>query len=132
VKVFDPDRLGVETSLYHFRRGVDTMVHLTRAGGRPRTVMAIDEVEPTRLAFSMEFIEGGDLTNLGHRGWDLAKKLQVFEAVCGAVAFAHQQGVVHRDVRPANVLIDSDGNPILTDFDISDPLFMHTMSAREP
>ncbi|MBI4882134.1 MAG: protein kinase [Planctomycetes bacterium] len=43
----------------------------------------------------------------------------IFEKVAGALAYAHQNGVVHRDVKPANILLDAQDNPKITDFGLA-------------
>lgn len=43
----------------------------------------------------------------------------IFSQVAGALAYAHKRGVVHRDVKPANVMIDEDGSVVVTDFGIA-------------
>ncbi len=48
--------------------------------------------------------------------------LSIGERLAGALAHAHQRGILHRDVKPANVLLTDDGQPMLLDFNISDDL----------
>ena len=48
-----------------------------------------------------------------------AALLKLFDAVCAAVSFAHQQLVVHCDLKPSNILVTSDGRPVLLDFGVS-------------
>ena len=45
--------------------------------------------------------------------------LDLFRTVCGAVQFAHQNLVVHRDLKPGNILVTTDGVPKLLDFGIA-------------
>ncbi len=49
----------------------------------------------------------------------MAEKLHLFEKVCHAVSFAHQNLVVHRDLKPQNILVRDDGTPVLLDFGIA-------------
>lgn len=60
--------------------------------------------------FAMQFIEGETLRNLGSE-LDLVEKLELFEQVARAVQTAHSRGVVHRDLKPGNIMVErrSDG-----------------------
>lgn len=69
--------------------------------------------------FVMEYMEGGDLRQAvlkGHLSRD--ELLRVVLAVGEALAFAHERGVLHRDVKPGNILLNAQGQPKLTDFDL--------------
>ncbi|MBK9258551.1 MAG: protein kinase [Polyangiaceae bacterium] len=69
--------------------------------------------------FVMEFVPGSDLRQAVLRG-DVLRNAGLFMvlAVGEALAKAHDRGVIHRDVKPANILIHADGSPRLTDFDL--------------
>ena len=70
--------------------------------------------------FVMEFIRGEPIdAYCGERGLDVRQRLQLFRTVCAAVEFAHQHGVVHRDIKPNNILVDAGGVPKLLDFGIA-------------
>lgn len=69
----------------------------------------------------MEYIEGDPLDKLirTNAPMPLVLKLRVMEQVCSALSYAHQHDMVHRDVKPANVILQPDGNAKLLDFGIA-------------
>ncbi|QQS35955.1 MAG: tetratricopeptide repeat protein [Ignavibacteriales bacterium] len=68
----------------------------------------------------MEFIEGIPITEYCLKNnLNLNDKLKLFRDVCSAVQYAHQNLVVHRDIKPGNVLVTEDGHPKLLDFGIA-------------
>jgi non-specific serine/threonine protein kinase/serine/threonine-protein kinase len=68
----------------------------------------------------MELVEGEDLLSwCRDRRLDLPQRLQLFMQLCRAVAYAHQRLVVHRDIKPGNVLVTRDGSVKLLDFGIA-------------
>jgi len=70
--------------------------------------------------FAMEFIRGVPLTdyasqkNLGTR-----ERLDLVARICDAVYHAHQKGVIHRDLKPGNILVDESGQPKILDFGVA-------------
>jgi len=85
-------------------------------------VRIFDLVEDAQgFALAMDYIEGQELREFlaasGRVPTDVA--LDIISHVLDALDYAHGKGVVHRDVKPANVLIESDGSVFLTDFSIA-------------
>jgi serine/threonine-protein kinase len=79
----------------------------------------------------MEHVEGAPLTEACRaRGLGLRERLQLFRTVCEAVSHAHQHLVVHRDVKPSNILVRADGTVKLLDFGIAKQLEQLNDSAR--
>lgn len=70
--------------------------------------------------FSMEYIEGESLASLVSRG-PLVPLLaaKIMSAACEGVGAAHQQGLVHRDLKPGNILVDKKLDPHVTDFGLA-------------
>ena len=106
-----------------FRAEAETAAHL-----RHTNIVQIYEVGEDDGApfFSMEYIETGSLADR-LRGARLPPRegAELLISVARALHFAHQNGVVHRDMKPANVLLDRDGVPKVTDFGIAKRLTAH-------
>jgi len=71
--------------------------------------------------YAMDFVEGrslGALLSAGER-FSIERALDLAVDVAGALGHAHSAGIVHRDIKPGNILIGSDGKPKLTDFGIA-------------
>jgi serine/threonine protein kinase len=71
------------------------------------------------LYLVMAFIEGQDLKSLQPK-LSLVTRLKIIQDIANALDYAHQQGVIHRDIKPQNILVHSEGNrALLTDFGIA-------------
>ena len=70
--------------------------------------------------FVMELIEGRPINRYcDDRKLDVSARLQLFLKVCSAVQYAHQRHVIHRDLKPGNILVTTDAEPKLLDFGIA-------------
>lgn len=69
----------------------------------------------------MEHLDHGDLTTWIKQGLQPVDALRVLKPIALALDYAHQQGYIHRDVKPDNVLFRADGTPVLTDFGVARP-----------
>ncbi len=70
--------------------------------------------------FVMEFVEGTHLGKVIAEGkYDFHQKVDVIIQMCKALAYAHKNGVIHLDIKPANILIDTEGNVMVADFGIA-------------
>lgn len=86
--------------------------------------------DPEGAHLVMPYLRGGSLAKaLSRGGWNLSPALRLIEQIGGALGHAHRHGVIHRDVKPSNVLLDEDGNAYLSDFGIA---LRHTDDTDHP
>ena len=113
------------------RRGLDTDDILRRFRSERQILARLDHPNITRLLdagstddglpyFVMEYIEGEPIDQYcdGHK-LNVTERLKLFQAVCAAVGYAHQNLVIHRDIKPGNILVTNEGVPRLLDFGIA-------------
>ncbi len=68
----------------------------------------------------MDYVDGRPLDRyVREQGLSLADRLRLFAEICDAISSAHQRGVIHRDLKPGNILIDSAGEPRVLDFGLA-------------
>jgi serine/threonine protein kinase len=76
-----------------------------------------------KLFFTLEFVEGGSLAQaLGSEPWPAQRAAALVEKLARAMHAAHGRGIIHRDMKPANVLLDASGEPRITDFGLAKQL----------
>jgi serine/threonine protein kinase/cytochrome c-type biogenesis protein CcmH/NrfG len=113
------------------KRGTDTDEVLRRFRMERQILANLEHSNITRLLdagttadglpyFVMEFVEGIPITRFVEQAnVDVRDRLNLFLKVCAAVALAHRHQVIHRDIKPRNVLVNQDGEPKLLDFGIA-------------
>jgi serine/threonine protein kinase/tetratricopeptide (TPR) repeat protein len=70
--------------------------------------------------FSMKFVEGGPLAEvLKHDPMSTRRAAELLAKIARTVHYAHQHGILHRDIKPGNILLDRQGEPHLTDFGLA-------------
>lgn len=70
--------------------------------------------------FTLEYVEGKPITNYcDENNLTIEERLELFKKVCEAVLYAHQNLVIHRDIKPGNILVQEDGTVKLLDFGIA-------------
>lgn len=67
----------------------------------------------------MEYVEAGTLKSMMGNPFAWQDAIKIIIPVAKALGYAHQRGIIHRDVKPSNILINSEGEPLLTDFGIA-------------
>ncbi len=113
-----PRALLHDRSFYErFTREVDLVAHLEH----PHIVPIHDygEVDGTPY-IAMRYLSGGSMAQWIRRGLPpLDKLVKPVEQIAAALDYAHQEGVIHRDLKPGNILLDESGNAYLSDFGIA-------------
>ena len=116
IKTLKPTYVNQETFVDRFKREAKTAANLNH----PNIVQIFDwgiEEEPY---FVMEYIEGNTLTSIiaKNRTISLSDVLFIGAQVSSGLYAAHQKGLVHRDIKPGNIMITPDGKVKVTDFGI--------------
>jgi eukaryotic-like serine/threonine-protein kinase len=113
------------------KRGTDTDEVLRRFAVERQILARLDHPNITRLLdagttedglpyFVMDYVDGVAITEFAQQQkLSLADRLQIFLKICSAVEFAHRSGVIHRDIKPTNVLVRCNSEPKLLDFGIA-------------
>jgi serine/threonine protein kinase len=102
---------------YRFEREVDLAASLQH----PNIVTIYDSgIAKGQYYFAMQYIEGKPLDEyIETEKLSQRQIMELFGDICSAVAYAHQRGVMHRDLKPGNILVDEDGQPHILDFGLA-------------
>jgi serine/threonine-protein kinase len=121
IKVLPPDVAFNTDVRTRFIREAQTAAQLNHPNIVP--IYSVDERDSASLVyFVMSYVDGDSLgVRLAREGaWPVDKTVRVLRDVADALAYAHAHGVVHRDIKPDNILIDrTSGRPMVTDFGIA-------------
>jgi serine/threonine-protein kinase len=100
-----------------FRREIKTIASLEH----PAIVPVYDVGEEDGVPFFvMRFMPGGSLTQWIEKGkFSLEDAARIIERLSSALAYAHKNGLIHRDLKPDNILFDNNGDPFISDFGVA-------------
>lgn len=127
----DDDAFQREVAIKFIKRGMDSEAVLRRFRHERNTLATLNHPNIARLHdagshedgvpyFVMEYIEGLPIIEYCDKHQlTIPQRLQLFRKVCAAISYAHQNLVIHRDLKPGNILVSMNGEPKLLDFGIS-------------
>jgi TolB-like protein/predicted Ser/Thr protein kinase len=117
LKVIGLGQWASKAHLKRFRREAEAAASLEHPG-----IVPIHEVgeRDGSCYFSMQFIEGGQLDQIVRREpMPIRQTAELIVKVSRTVHYAHEHGILHRDIKPGNILLDAKGEPHLTDFGLA-------------
>jgi serine/threonine protein kinase len=118
IKVLDPEFASNPYWIRRFREEAETAANLEH----PSIVTIYDIHEQENLHYCvMQYLPQGlvSMLKLKKRALSTVEAVQVLEPIAEALAFVHKKGVVHRDIKPGNIMLDEHDAPVLTDFGIA-------------
>jgi len=113
--------LATPGMLRRFRNEVELLARLHHPGiAQIFEAGFADEQSPDQAFFVMELVDGLALTRFARdRGLAARDRLALLLKICEAVEHAHQRGVIHRDLKPGNILVTAAGEPKVLDFGVA-------------
>ena len=121
LKIIRNDMSDYPSILDRFKREVQLSSKVTHKN----VLRVYDLGEAGNVKFlTMQFIEGQDLESMMRQQGRLPMPtiVEVFRQVCEGLAAAHEQGVIHRDLKPQNIMVDKSGRVVVTDFGLAKSL----------
>jgi serine/threonine protein kinase/Tfp pilus assembly protein PilF len=117
LKVISLGQWASKAHLKRFRLEAEAAAKLEHPG-----IVPIHEVgeRDGSCYFSMKFVEGGQLDEVARREpMPIRRAVELIAKVARTVHYAHEHGILHRDIKPGNILLDAKGEPHLTDFGLA-------------
>jgi TolB-like protein/predicted Ser/Thr protein kinase len=117
LKVIGLGYWATKAHLKRFRREAEAAASLDHSGIVP--IYEVGEHEGS-CYFSMKFVEGGQLDEVAKRTpISIRNAAELIAKLARTVHYAHEHGILHRDIKPGNILLDAKGEPLLTDFGLA-------------
>ena len=117
VKIIEIGQLTTSAHLKRLRREAEAAAKLNHPGIVP--IYEVGERDGTYY-FSMRFVEGDCLDEVVNRGSiSVRQAAELIAKVARTVHYAHEHGILHRDIKPGNILLDANGEPHLSDFGLA-------------
>ena len=118
IKVPDPERITRSEDLEEFLTEARILARLDHPSIVP--VFDVGHTDEGLCFVVSKFVEGSDLAvRIGQTRFSCSDSAEMVATVADALHYAHARGLVHRDVKPANILIDAAGKPCVTDFGLA-------------
>jgi eukaryotic-like serine/threonine-protein kinase len=117
LKVISLGQWASKAHLKRFRLEAEAAARLEHPG-----IVPIHEVgeRDGSCYFSMKFVEGGQLDEMARREpMPIRRAAELIAKIARTVHYAHEHGILHRDIKPGNILLDAKGEPHLTDFGLA-------------
>jgi TolB-like protein/Tfp pilus assembly protein PilF/predicted Ser/Thr protein kinase len=117
LKIIGLGQWATEAHLKRFRREAEAAASLDHSGIVP--IYEVGERDGS-CYFSMKLVEGGQLDEVAkHEPMSIRRAVELIAKVARTVQYAHEHSILHRDIKPGNILLDGKGEPHLTDFGLA-------------